>query len=79
MNTNDRIAEMMKDPHYQQTAFHKWALLNGAGGQITALHQSDYEPAIIALRASLDKIYRDMAVEEETGIAAIPDYLKAQV
>ncbi len=78
MKASDRIAEMMKDPFYQQEALHKWSMIDGAMGQLTALHQSDYKPAIVALRASLDKIYRDMAVEEETGIAAIPDYLKSQ-
>ena len=78
MKASDRIAEMMKDPFYQQEALHKWSMIDGAMGQLTALHQSDYKPAIVALRASLDEIYRVMEKEERDGTAAIPHFLKSQ-
>lgn len=79
MNNVNSIIKMMKaEPHYQREAFHRWARRDGAEGQALAMYQSDSLAAREAYRGLMDTIYREMAVEQNTGIAAlaeIPDFL----
>ena len=71
MKTAELVKQFKNDPAKQREAFHQWSLLDGSEGQITALHQSDSLAARLALRLSLDAIYQNMAMAEETGISML--------
>ncbi len=78
MKASDRIAEMRLDPFFQNEAFHRFCRHPLAQQLLRQIEAGQFVEGGELVQSTYAKAYRDMAIEEETGVAAIPDYLKSQ-
>ena len=63
------VKRMRNNPADQREMFHRWCLKDDAEGQLASISDSDYKPAVRAMQALTEAIYREMAKEEIYGVS----------